>query len=158
MNFLNFIQTKRFRTALCILGGVIAALLIFQAGLSVGYRKAAFSYRFGDSYYRAFGGRGPGFKNFPPDEFIGANGAEGSIVKISLPTFVIEGSDNIEKVILTKADTIFRRFRDEIKAADLKEGDSVIVLGTPNDKGQIEAKLIRIAPADASASSTPPTR
>ena len=75
-----------------------------------------------------------------------AHGAAGKIIKTELPTFVIEGTDKVEKVIRTDDDTSIRRFRESVAATDLKIGDFVIVIGTPNDAGEIEARLIRLMP------------
>jgi hypothetical protein len=37
-----------------------------------------------------------------------------------------------------------------IKLADLKIGDIIVIIGSPNDKGQIEAKIIRVFPPKTS--------
>ena len=42
-----------------------------------------------------------------------------------------------------------KKFRDSIKAEDLKVGDFVAVIGNPNDQAGVEAKLIRIMPDPA---------
>ena len=36
--------------------------------------------------------------------------------------------------------------RDEIKISDLKIGDFIVVIGSPNTDGQVEAKFIRLMP------------
>ena len=96
----EFAQSKSFRGVLVGLGIAITVLLIFEAGVAVGYRKAAFAYKFGDNYYRAFDERGPrapfmvGLRGGLPD----AHGAVGAIVSLTLPTFVVGGSDNIENI------------------------------------------------------------
>lgn len=129
-------------------GLALIVLLIFQAGMFVGYRKAAFSYRFGDNYYRAFGEHGPRPFQIPLQEgFIESHGAVGKIVTINLPTFVMVGPDEIEKVILIGDDTQIRHFDTTISASDLKVDDFTVVLGSPNENSQIEAKLIRVLPA-----------
>ena len=150
----NFFQSKTTRRTLGIIGTVFVALVIFQAGVFVGYRRAAFSYHWGDKYERTFGGRdrggmmggGMGRMGFPREDFTNANGAVGKIITIHLPTIVLADRDGIEKIILIKSDTIIRHFRDMLTPADLKLGDEIIVVGAPNDSGQVEAKLIRIMP------------
>lgn len=147
MNLKNLLQTKKLAVILYAVGITIAAILVFQAGVFVGYRKAAFSYRWGENYYRIFGERkrgplmGAAGENFP-----NAHGAIGKIIKIDLPTFIIEGSDKIEKIVLIKNDTNIRRFRETIKPIDLKVDDLAVVIGSPNSQAQIEAKLIRLMP------------
>jgi len=168
MNFTNykvFFQSKLFRNILCVIGIVVVALTIFQAGVFVGYRRASFSYRLGDNYHKTFGlptrhgmMGGGDFFGFSRGEFTSAYGATGTIVKINLPNIIVTGGDKVEKVVSTNDSTIIRRFRDDVKVEDLKVGDSVIVIGSPNSAAQIEAKLIRVLPtAVTSATSTTQT-
>ena len=143
MSFKDFFGSKKISYALAGLFALIVALLIFQAGMFVGYRKAKFSYRMGDNFHRTFGERKGGFVR---GDFPGGHGTIGKIIKIDLPTLIIEDRDNVEKIIIIKDDTAVRRFRESVKSSDLKTDDYVVVIGTPNDSGQIEARLIRIVP------------
>ena len=141
----NFFQTKTFTRLLWGVGGLIIAGLIFQAGIFVGYYKASFSYQLGDEYHTIFGDR----HDLPGQigqEFSGAYGASGDILKINLPNIVIEGQNSVEETIVLSTSTIFRKMRDTIKATDLRPDDFVVVIGSPNDKGQIEANLVRVTP------------
>lgn len=142
MNLTELFQSKKFKGVLYVVGIAFLALLVFRAGVFVGYRKAGFAYRLGDNYYRTFGGH----MGMREEEFTSAHGAIGKIIKISLPTLFIEDQDNVEKLILIKDSTAIRKFREEIKSSDLKIDDSIIIIGSPNDKSEIEAKLIRILP------------
>lgn len=135
-------------------GTLVGALVIFQAGIFVGYHKASFSYRSGDNFHMMFGsperrtGIEPGrMMGFPEGEFTSAYGANGTIIKIDLPTIIIAGADNVEKIIVVNDKTILRHYRNDIGNKDLKVGDSIIVIGSPNASStQIEAKLIRVLP------------
>lgn len=140
-------QSKTFFKVIVAVGIVIAIACIFQAGVWTGYRKAAYSFRWGDSYYRSFGGpRGQFAPGLPHGEMMEAYGVGGRIIKIDLPLLVVEDRDNTEKTVLLKDDTVIRRFRDEIEPADLGIDDQIVVIGEPNDLSQIEAKLIRVMP------------
>ena len=147
-DFKKIFQSKLFIRILAGIGIVIAALMIFQAGVFVGYHKAAFSYRWGQDYYHTFGGHQKKiFMGMDHGNFPNTHGATGKIIKTDLPVLVIEDPDKIEQIILTDNRTIVRRFRDTIKPADLKIDDYVVVIGSPNDTTQIEAKFIRVMPA-----------
>ncbi len=149
MNLKNITHSKNITKILFGLGAFIVVLFVFQAGIEIGYRKASFSYGFGDNYHRIFGEPERGFmmrEGMMRGGFLETNGATGKIVKISLPTLVVSGLDNVEKVVLIKNDTEVRQFRNDIKASDLKVNDIVVVLGSPNTSSQIEAKLIRVMP------------
>ena len=127
--------------------------LVFGAGLGIGYRKAGFSYQWGDNYHKMFGGPREGFmRQMPPapfrieDDFINPHGTTGSVIKVDGNNLIIKGNDNVEKTILVSDKTIIRSGRQNIKVADLKVGDLTVTIGQPNDQGQIDASLIRIFP------------
>jgi hypothetical protein len=147
--FTDGLTAKKMALGLAIL---VLALLIFQAGIIVGYHKAAFSFRFGDNYYRGFERGGP--RGFPAD-LPGGHGAIGKIVKINLPTITVIGPDNIEKIIVITDDTLVRHFRAEAKVTDLKVGDFIVTIGSPDDEGRVVAKLVRLMPPPPTATSTP---
>ena len=145
------------------IAAVIVAGLIFQAGIFVGYYKASFSYRLGDEYHDVFGTR-PMASGTPPQfgflgqGFSGAYGVSGDILKIDLPNIVIEGQNSVEETVVLSTSTIFRKMRDSIKATDLSPEDFVVIIGEPNNLGQIEAKLVRVVPPPpnySEASDTP---
>ena len=159
MDVKKCVQSKKFKVAVMILGGLFVASLIFQAGIFVGYHKAAFSYGYGDNYYRMFGEerRAGGMMGFGgmmgrgdfDEDFAPAHGVIGKIVKVELPVVVIEGSDSVEKVILITPNTTIRQFRNNVSVNDLKVGDIVTIIGTPNTASQIEAQYIRLMPGSA---------
>ncbi len=132
------------------LGIFTAIVLIFGLGIFVGGMKAKFSYRWAESYHKNFAGPREGFfGNWqlpPPSDFINSHGTFGQIIEIKENTLVIKGEDDVEKIVLIKDDTTINRFREIIKVTDLKVDDFVVVIGSPNEAGQIEAKLIRVLP------------
>ncbi|MEK7463906.1 MAG: hypothetical protein AAB610_02160 [Patescibacteria group bacterium] len=135
--------------------GLAVVFAIFQAGVFVGFSKASFLFRGGDNFYRAFedGPGRMGGKMMFRDEFSGGHGAIGKIIKINLPTLVVLGPDNIEKIILTNDSTEVRQFRDASSLDKLSIDQHIAVLGAPNDDGQVVAKFIRIIPAPPAAGS-----
>lgn len=158
MNFNKFLQSKALKITIWAIGAAIIMLIMFQAGLIVGFKKAGFSYRWGENYHRNFAGPRAGFiEDFSGKEFIEANGVFGSIIKIGSSTMVIKGRNDTEKIILLKTDTVIKRFQNTIKSSDLKANEFIVVIGSPNNTGQLEAKLIRVMPeAPSAAPKTPP--
>ena len=141
---------------LCGIGIVIVVLLSFSAGITVGFHKASFGRSWGENYERNFGMR-PNRPMFGRDNFPNANGAIGKIIKIELPTIIVQDKDNTEKVILIKDGTQIQKMKESITTTDLKIDDFIVVIGTPNEQGQIEAKLIRIMPLGMPISPSPQT-
>ncbi len=138
-------ESKVSTKVLVVIGVVIVALLIFYAGVAVGFLKASFAHNWEENYERNFGMRPDSFM-FGKDNFPNAHGAIGKVIKIELPTIIVQGIDNTEKVVLINDDTQIQKIKEVVTAPDLKIDDSVVVIGTPNAQGQIEAKLIRIMP------------
>lgn len=151
-NLKEFTGSKSFQGILIGIAISIVALLIFQAGVIVGHHKAQFGDRMGGNYERNFidmerGGFPPN-PNFGFGEMLppGGHGAAGQVMNVTLPTFVIAGPDNLERTVVVSDETIIRQFRDELDTESIVAGKFVVVLGEPNDKGEIEAKLIRFLP------------
>ena len=157
MNTKEIFQSKKFKIALLGIAGLIVALLIFQAGIFVGYRKASFSYEWGQNYPRIFGAPPGDFLNeFGDRGFISGHGTVGQIIKIEGDTIVIKGNDNAEKTVIVSDSTTIQSGRQTIKISDLKADDFIVTIGSPNNSGQIEAKFIRVMPPPPDEASANP--
>ena len=132
-----------------------ALVLVFGAGVKVGALKARYSYRWAENYHKNFAGPRGGFfdnfrRGFDDDDFIEAHGVFGSVIKIDTSTssgqatLIVKGKDNVEKTILIFDKTTISNRRDVIKFDGLKIDDQVVIIGSPNEQGQIEAKFIRV--------------
>ncbi len=145
MDIKNFLQLKNHSRVLYVIAGIIVALIIFQAGQFVGFKKASYSNKWGESYRETFGERGRGMMGIGGN-YSTSHGAAGKIVMLELPKIIILGQDNVEKVVVIKDNTLIRSFRDEIKPTDLKVDEYIVAIGTPNETGEVEAKLVRVIP------------
>ena len=127
--------------------GFITIILIFGVGMKVGTLKAQYSYRWADNYHKNFAGPRGGFlenwRKFPAGDFIGGHGVFGEIIELNNTGFVVKGRGDIEKIIVTTDDTVVKKGRETV-GNGLKVGDRVTIIGSPNEEGQIEAKLIRV--------------
>ncbi len=147
MDIKNFFESKAFKITTWLVAGLIVFLLIFRLGMMVGERKAGFTYLWSENYHRNFAGPQEGFmKEFSDRNFLEANGVLGQIIKIDGQTVVVKGRDNVEKIITTDDQTTIEKFQETISPADLKVDDYIVVIGEPNEAGQIEAKFIRVMP------------
>lgn len=141
-------NSKTFRVVLLIIFVLAVVVFIFQAGMTVGFMRASFDRDWNNHYLDNFA---PGIRetlgNLPETNRIpNDHGALGKIISINLPTFIIIGSDNIEKAITINQNTIIRNMRQTVQPASLVPDMNVVVIGDPNGLGQINAKFIRIIP------------
>ncbi|HOF50502.1 MAG TPA: hypothetical protein PLH22_02370 [Candidatus Colwellbacteria bacterium] len=156
MNIKDFFESKTFKGILIGLAVFVVLLWIFQLGMGVGYRKAYFSRRSGDNFNLIFGGRPqnrgstPPFQAFFPAAEQGVfsgYGTTGTIISINLPRIALETPENIERSVLIGEKTAIRKYRDSLRPEDLRLEDNVIVIGSPSQNGEIEARLIRYLPS-----------
>lgn len=143
---LKIFESKILVRILYIAGIAIVLILIFSAGFSVGFHKASFGRAWGENYEKNFGMM-PEHPEFGKDNFPNAHGAVGKIIKIELPTIIVQDKDQTEKVVLINENTKIQKMRQPVEQKDLKVDDFAVIIGSPNDKGQIEAKFIRIMPS-----------
>src|SRR3989338_2328849 len=146
---MDIIKKFNVKALIAVGAAVILLLLVFGAGVKVGTLKARYSYKWAENYHKNFAGPKGGFfgdlkRGFKDRDFIGAHGVSGSIIKIDGSTFIVNGGDNVEKTILVSEKTTITSRRETIKASDLKVDARVVIIGCPNEQGQIEAKLIRL--------------
>jgi hypothetical protein len=141
-------DAKTVKKTVSVIGVVVVAALLFQAGVFVGFHKASFGRDWDDNYENNFGTmhRGSLMMGGMYDRLPNAHGAIGEIIKAELPTLIVLDKDNTEKVVLINDNTKIRKIDGDGTISDLAVGSFVVVIGSPNKTGQIEAKLIRITP------------
>lgn len=160
MNIPDISKFKTVHVVVVGLTGLVVVLVVFQVGVFVGYSKAMFAEKMAGEYSRVYGGR-PGMPDMMGSfsgkkDIPGGHGATGRVIEINLPVIEVADSNNIEKHILTSSSTLVRNMRDAVSVEAIKLGDIVVIVGSPNTEGQIEARLIRLMapPPQALASST----
>jgi hypothetical protein len=130
-----------------ILVAFILLFSVFSLGMFVGERKANFSFRWAEQYHKNFAGPRNGFfQDFMGKDFMESNGTFGKIIQINEDSIIVSGRENPEKVISITKNTIIRCQKKDMSISDFKINDEVIIIGEPNQDGQIDAKLIRVMP------------
>jgi hypothetical protein len=145
----EFFRSKVFAGILAGVGITLIAVFLFEAGVTVGYHEATFSERWGANYGKNFGVSNDAMHGALPDGNLPTpDGTLGKILSISpasgTSTMIIASAQKPEQKVLIDADTIIRSHEDTLTAASLTVGESVVVLGTPDEQGEIEAKLVRV--------------
>ncbi len=114
MDLKSIHQSKTIRGILIGLSIAVIVLAIFQVGVFVGYRRA------------------------------GGYGVVGKITKLNLPNFIMTDPDHVERVVVMNGRTVIQRHHMAGTSTDLRVDDFALVLGSPSEDGQIEAKFIRV--------------
>ncbi len=159
MDYNKLFQSKEFKGIIFGIAALTAILFVLKAGMVIGAKKADFSHKWGDSYHQNFAGPKKGFlMGFRDKDFIESNGVFGQIIKIAhstssgqatseqANTIVVRGRGDMEKIVVVKENTVIKLFQEDIRPSGLKIDDYIVVIGEPNDSGQIEARLIRVMP------------
>jgi len=148
MSFKEIFKPEHLNKLLIVLAAIVVLVFVFTLGVFVGHEKGRFSRAWGENYYRNImgpGGPGMGMMDFGRPDF-NAHGGLGQIIKIDGNNLIIKDQANVEKTILVTDKTIITKNNQNIKITDLKIDDKVVLVGGPNDQGQIEPKLIRVLP------------
>jgi hypothetical protein len=154
----EIIKSKKFVIAAVIISVFVIALFSFSLGMAVGFKKAKFSYNFGENYERNFAGPRPekgdgrmggfpfprGFEEFEKKEFRNAHGLAGEIISIADGNLIVKDRDEKENTVQVSDKTLIKRGKETIQIGDLKIGDKIVVVGRPSDNGVINADLLRI--------------
>ncbi len=158
MGFKEIFKPVHFNKLLIVLAAVVVLVFVFSLGLFAGHEKGRFSKNWGENYCGNIMGPGKrggfGMMNFDRPGF-NAHSGLGRIIKIDGNSLIIKDQANIEKTILITDKTAIVRDNKNITTTDLKVDDKIVVIGKPNNQGQIEPTLIRVLPAEAQAPALP---
>jgi hypothetical protein len=143
----TILKHTTFKKVIIAIGTLSIVLIIFNAGIFVGYHKAQFSQARGEMFKRGF--NDPKF--FLAPFMHGKNdqnphGTVGKILSISDGKALIELPDEVEQTILIGTSTIIRYSKNATTTQSLVAGDFVAVIGTPHTDGDIQASFIRVLP------------
>jgi hypothetical protein len=151
MSLKEIINSKYFKQTLLVVASLAILVFVFSAGVFVGLEKAKFSYGWGENYFRNFAGPGGlpdrpfgGHDPFWDKSYINPHGIFGAIIKINQDSFIISDTHELEIPILVQGDTVIKNHDQNLNISGLKVGDKVIVIGAPDNRGGVAAKLIRI--------------
>jgi uncharacterized protein DUF5666 len=126
--FKSFVASKWLRYTLIALSGLAVVVLVFGAGYVAG-RLSVLPVVFARGQPRDLGSRT-------------GHGAIGVIESIDGQRITIQSRDGKLETILVNDDTRFDKNLQKISFTDLKLKDQIVVLGSPNDDGEINARLI----------------
>jgi hypothetical protein len=124
-------QNKWLKYGLLALGVILLAGIVFGAGILVGRLSVRGSNPSSRLFQRGF-------------LFSGAHGATGVIEEIQDKSLAVRLRDGTTQVILIDNSTRVERNLKKAGLGDLKVGDRIVVVGTPDPQGRLKARLIRV--------------
>jgi hypothetical protein len=151
-------KAKVLIVAAIAIGVIILMLGSFAGGVKVGFRKAKFSSDWGKNYERNFMGPRPGemgpggdrggmmgmMRDFEGRDFRNAHGLAGTIVSIADNNIIVKDKDGKENTVAVTEKTLIKSRQTDLKIGDLKADDQIVVMGSPNESGVVDAVLIRV--------------
>jgi hypothetical protein len=159
------------RKVICVLLIILGGLVIFSAGMAVGFRKGEFSRRFDEHYMEAMGGPRSPFSVFPemhsqaptPHGVVGqiitvnpiqttasTSGSQNTVLATQIVIRDMRDPRNMEQTVIVGPQTIFRKLHSQASSTDIQIGSWVTAIGTPDENGKIIATFIRIIPSATS--------
>lgn len=148
MNFKEIFNSPKYKKTIIILGILLAILIIFALGMAVGSQRARFGGNWDNNYFNNMHDiRAPFMPFMHNRDILNPHGAIGTVSSIDYPQIVVQGPNQAEQIIIISSSTIFRSLRSQASLNDLQLGNHVTIIGKPDDKGRIEASLIRIVPS-----------
>ena len=129
--------------------GILIVIIIFWAGIAVGYHKAQFSNNWHSHYAEQFTSKQSPFSipnDSDADNMPNPHGAFGQIISANLPLIIIKGPIEAEKTIVVTNTTVVRDVHDQVASTSLVAGQGVVVIGYPDEQGRVVASFIRILP------------
>ena len=143
----KFFETKTYSHLLLILVILLIAWIIFAAGIFIGYHKAVFLNDWDDSYRQGMMNPNSPLAPFMHNsDEVNPHGAMGEIVSVNFPVIMIKGPESAEQVVIISSTTMIRILHGMASVNDIKNGQYVVAVGEPNNKGEIQATFIRIVP------------
>ncbi len=129
--FRSFFANKWLRRGLLALSGLFVLTLVFGAGFAAGRWSTS-----------PFSAAGPIFRVTRSIASKSGHGAIGMIQSIDGQKITIQTRDGKLETILVNDDTRFDKNFEKISFSDIKVSDQIVVIGSPNEEGEIKAKLI----------------
>lgn len=139
-----------------ILIGILCLVIllgVFQLGTMIGFQKARFACQWGEKYGAMIGmplhgqgfDAGPGpMMGWPQRGVPDANGGNGIVISVNGQSLIFKGPDGIEKTVVTTSNTKIREGNSDAVLTDILPEDRVVIIGSPNDRGEISASFIRV--------------
>jgi uncharacterized membrane protein len=142
----NFLESRKVRAVLWILGGLVVLVVVFGLGITVGYDRAGFASGFDRNYFRIFFGAPPGgpVGLMAPPMPVATHGVVGTVIDLGTSTISVKDQQGNEQSVAVSSDTDIRNGNGNIMIGDFVVGDQIAVIGEPNGDGQIDAHFIRI--------------
>jgi len=116
---------------------ILVVLVVFVVGIHIG-RNQQFK------RYWPFWERRYTYRSFVPRKLNG-HGVFGRIESLSESSMVVEEKDGALKTVLWDEQTLFKKNRSFSSSGELKEGETVVIIGKPSEGGDaVIARIVRI--------------
>lgn len=144
---LHHVKKYAFPLIVVALIWLVFVLLVFRLGFNIGLHKGAFACKWSENYHRNFGGPPNGAMMIDQDSSMPSHGVFGRVIGAATDTLIIKQNDGVEISVVATPNTIIELLHQRVPLSEVHLYETVVVIGEPNDKGQISASFIRIMPS-----------
>ncbi|MEI6396607.1 MAG: hypothetical protein WCO48_00835 [Candidatus Taylorbacteria bacterium] len=132
-----------------IFGVILVALVIFSAGVTIGFIKGEFSERWDKNYMGMMGGPRSPFQTFSDidNRAPSPHGTAGQVISSGNGQIVVRGPGEMEYIVIVSPQTIIRQLRQQGTTTDVVVGSWITAIGSPDETGRLVASFIRIMPS-----------
>lgn len=81
---------------------------------------------------------------FPFERRPGPHGALGEVLRVEGDKVIVRNRFGVERTLCITPKTIIERGRRHISLGDIREGERVIAIGSPQPDGSIQIRIIRV--------------
>jgi hypothetical protein len=134
---------------------LLAILMIFSAGVFVGYHKARFAENWDRGYAQNWNDPKSMLAPFMHNnDDMNAHGAIGVISSVGDNQLMVKNPFEAEKIVIFGSNTTIHVMHGDGTTTDLVPGQHILTIGSPDDQGRIIATFIRIIPTPPTGTST----
>ena len=146
----DLLKLKKIRITLWVVGELVLLLVVFGLGMAVGDHRSLFASRFGENYYHNFLGMGDGFGGRMEMGHFNTHGVAGTVIDVTSSTISVKNFRGSEESVAILPETIVSENDNTVSSTVITVGNDVIVVGQPDNQGEIRARFIRLFTSSSS--------
>ncbi len=145
-NIQSLAKHPTLKKVLILLIIILVAMVIFSAGVAVGFLKGEFSERWDRHYMEVMSGPVSPFYDIG-NRAPSPHGTAGQVMSSAGGQLLVKGQSDTEYVVIVSPQTVIRQIHNQGTTTDIQVGSWITAIGSPDESGRLIATFIRIMPS-----------